>query len=579
MSERKLHVLGEVRLIGRFAPPESSMARAMLCPMAPRDPARPLPGWLLAFDIVLAAPITIVWLGALEPSNGAIAALLHGLAFAVRTLAIAAWRRRALRSLANLLAPSEPSEDQLRAADAALHRFSFGHALVHALAWIGYFALGLALSASTSALLLDRGDLMVGAMLALGTSLGAFVPITLTTRAEVEPDHARVLSTLEARDLPGIATPSSLATRLVSQSVTLVVAAALIVGAVAWQQVASSLAVSLISILAFVAVAAVAQARSILAPLERARVALARLTDVGDIEALAPLPVARQDELGDLTRNLNRLLDGLTRLTAAARALEDFHGPGQLADAMRHMVERTRTIDAQNQAATAKLHATAAALRATAQTQELVHEQQLESVNSIGVTMTSLERSAAQIAAAVVEVSDNAESTLAATDELAQSIAALDGHTQGIRALLEIIRDVASRSDLLALNGALEAMRVGEAGRGFALVADEMRRLAERVTGTVGDVRRLVGDIAEGSESSVDLTELGRQLAEGTTNAAREIASATYRQTSETEQVARAVRELAAFVAQTKDATEQTRRLAGEVEALAEVLGGGRDGG
>ena len=119
------------------------------------------------------------------------------------------------------------------------------------------------------------------------------------------------------------------------------------------------------------------------------------------------------------------------------------------------------------------------------------------SVSEIGETTKSLASSAARISREVGRVFDNAESTLAATDELSSSIMELAARSAGIGELSEVISDVADRSDLLALNGALEATRVGEAGLGFALVAAEMRRLAERVTGTVRDVRPTPVHIAD----------------------------------------------------------------------------------
>lgn len=638
----------------------------MLRSMLPRDHrglAHPISRWMLGFDILVAVPITWVWLGLFEVGAVVPAVLLHGWAFVLRMLACLVHRRRALRSISELAARPDPTH-RLRAAD-ALRWFPLQHALVHALSWVGYFVVGTTMSTLAGVLLVGRGELLAGGLLALGISLGVVVPAMLAAQLDVGP--ARV--EFERAGLSKLDSPTNLTPRLVTQSVCIVLGSVLIVAALAWRaelgaaRLAAvdtartrvtqelfafiddstrtpgrdivlseqppvelahaegrtrdvlvdvdiereivtataplldgrwlvlqqpivldrvgfwrSLAIAFLLIAALVVIGVGAQARSILAPIDRVRATMARLVTVGDVAAIDRLPVLQTDEIGALTRDLNRLLDSLqllataTRTFAHGRDVGELDGHGELADALRSMFERVRTIVAQTHEAAARLGATAAEIRSTAQAQELVHEQQSVSVHSITANMASLESSAAQIAAAVVEVSDNAESTLAATDELSESIAQLDTRTQGIRELLEIIRDVASRSDILALNGALEAIRVGEAGRGFALVADEMRRLAERVTGTVGDVRRLVTDIAEGTENTVDLTELGRTLAEGTTNAAREIASATYRQTSETEQVSHGVRELAEFIVQTTAATRHTRQIADDLQRQAERL-------
>jgi methyl-accepting chemotaxis protein len=622
---------------------------------------------MLVLDILVAVPITTLWLGLFEVDSVVTAVLLHGLAFLLRVLVWMFHRDGVLRGIDELAARSE-SEHARRAAD-ALRQFPLRHALVYALSWAGYFVVGTTMSTLAGALIVGQGELLAGGLLALGISLGVVVPVMLATQLEVEAPRVELLADLERRGASTTHFPSPLASRLVTQSMCLVLGAVLIVVALAWRSELDAarlaavdmarvrvtqelfaftddstrppaqdivlaeqppiafehadphqrdvlveldierervtaaaplldgrwlvheqsvsfdrpafwrdLSLALLAIATLVFVGVVAQTRSILGPVERVRAAIARLVRVGDVGAIDRLPVLQADEIGALSRDLNRLLDSLQILAATTRTFahgqvtRELDEQGELAEALRSLFERVRTIVAHAHEATARLGATVAEIRTTAQDQELIHEQQAESVHSIAENMAALESSAAEIATAVVEVSDNAESTLAATDELAESIAQLDTRTQGIRELLDIIREVATRSDILALNGALEATRVGDAGRGFSLVADEMRRLAERVTGTVGDVRRLVADIAEGSENSVDLTELGRSLAEGTTNAAREIASATYRQTNETEQVSHGVRELAAFIVQTTTATQRTRLIADDLQQQAELL-------
>ena len=119
------------------------------------------------------------------------------------------------------------------------------------------------------------------------------------------------------------------------------------------------------------------------------------------------------------------------------------------------------------------------------------------------------------------EVLTNAEAAAATNDALSDATAALESATGRIGELLESIHEIADRSDLLALNGALEATRAGEAGRGFALVATEMRRLAERVGGTIMSVRARVGEIETACRATVDATERSRRLAKDTADARR----------------------------------------------------------
>ncbi len=138
--------------------------------------------------------------------------------------------------------------------------------------------------------------------------------------------------------------------------------------------------------------------------------------------------------------------------------------------------------------------------------------------------------------------------------------------------LLDVIRDIADKSDLLALNGSLEASRAGEGGHGFALVAAEMRRLAVRVTASVEDVKKLVSDVRESSSSTIMATEEGRRLARATTEAARSITLVSQQQRSGTEQVSQSVRGLTDVVTQAAAATSQTRTSAQGLKRQADLL-------
>jgi methyl-accepting chemotaxis protein len=138
--------------------------------------------------------------------------------------------------------------------------------------------------------------------------------------------------------------------------------------------------------------------------------------------------------------------------------------------------------------------------------------------------------------------------------------------------LLEVIHEISERSDLLALNGSLEATRVGEAGRGFALVAAEMRRLAERVSGAVVDVRERVSAISSAGSSTMMASDQSRALAERTAAAARAITAVTLTQHQDTERVSSATHEVAGSVAASATASVQTRKAAEALRHQADEL-------
>ncbi|MFD9625193.1 methyl-accepting chemotaxis protein [Peribacillus muralis] len=98
-----------------------------------------------------------------------------------------------------------------------------------------------------------------------------------------------------------------------------------------------------------------------------------------------------------------------------------------------------------------------------------------------------------------------------------EQVKGLDSRSQEISQLVQVIKDISNQTNLLALNAAIEAARAGEHGRGFAVVADEVRKLAEEVTASVGDITEIVGTIQTGSKNVVQSLENGySQVDEGT---------------------------------------------------------------
>lgn len=89
--------------------------------------------------------------------------------------------------------------------------------------------------------------------------------------------------------------------------------------------------------------------------------------------------------------------------------------------------------------------------------------------------------------------------------ELANRLNILSGHAAEVKNILNIIQDIADQTNLLALNAAIEAARAGEAGRGFAVVADEVRKLAEKTQKSLTDINATVTTIVQGVEESSEL--------------------------------------------------------------------------
>ena len=313
-------------------------------------------------------------------------------------------------------------------------------------------------------------------------------------------------------------------------------------------------------------------------PLEDITRAVTQITEVGKLDEIAAIAVTHNDETGQLGMKFNDLLDTFRDLSAAAGALARgdleirLEGEGDVATSFRAMIGSLGQIVRQIHETSVLLAAAATEIYAASQEQEAAAASQSTAMVEIRQTMESLFEAAAHVSESVRGVLSNAERTLETTDRMVVRIGDLTNHAGRIGEILETIRDISDRSDLLALNGALEASRAGEAGRGFGLVAGEMRRLAERVMISVHDVRSLVGDIRASGSSTMMATEDSKKLAASTTDAARQITLVTQQQRSGTEQVLQSVREIAETLTQSVAAMAQTRASAEQLKSQADKL-------
>jgi methyl-accepting chemotaxis protein len=208
-------------------------------------------------------------------------------------------------------------------------------------------------------------------------------------------------------------------------------------------------------------------------------------------------------------------------------------------------------------------------LAGLARSQEAASSQQVSAIDQTRGTMEVMLASAQQIAESSSAVLGNAERTVMGNRDVAHRIKELNGHAEKVAEILAVIMQVADRTDLLALNAALEGTKAGEAGRGFTLVAAEMRRLAESVMESVAGIRRLMNDMRASSHSAVQAGQEGIALSEETTRSARDIALVTQQQRKATEQVGRSMDDMAATVSDAIASTRQTASTAADLVSAA----------
>ncbi|MGU3539075.1 methyl-accepting chemotaxis protein [Methylobacterium sp. A54F] len=235
--------------------------------------------------------------------------------------------------------------------------------------------------------------------------------------------------------------------------------------------------------------------RAVVRPLEHV-MAFAERVGSGDLSGT--LDARGADEIGRLGRTLNGMVAGLADLA--------------------------RT----NRAATADLNAAAAEIRASAQQQAASVEEQFAAVQETAATVDEITHSGSQISKRAGEVIASAQATAQTSkaglravadtaramdaireqaEAVAGNIVALSEKTQTIGEIITTVNDISERTHLLALNAAIEAAAAGEGGRSFAVVAAEMKLLADQAKGATAQVRTILGEIQRGINTSVMLTE------------------------------------------------------------------------
>ena len=287
---------------------------------------------------------------------------------------------------------------------------------------------------------------------------------------------------------------------------------------------------------------------------------------------------------------------------------------GRVARAFNKMADKFKGSLGEVAGATSQLAAAAEELSAiNAETNQGISRQQSETervataVNEMSTTVHDVARNAAQAAQAtqgadaeaqrgkqVVKENIKAIEALAAeVERAAQVIKKLEAESASIGTVVDVIRGIAEQTNLLALNAAIEAARAGEQGRGFAVVADEVRTLASRTQQSTQEIQRMIQGLQAGAGEAVKVMVEGRTRAQASVKQAAEageslesitqavasitdlniqIASAAEEQSVVAEEINRNVLTISQVGQQTSLASQQTMVASEELARLAAQL-------
>ncbi|MBI4820378.1 MAG: hypothetical protein HY791_29195 [Deltaproteobacteria bacterium] len=219
-----------------------------------------------------------------------------------------------------------------------------------------------------------------------------------------------------------------------------------------------------------------------------------------------------------------------------------------------------------------ELRASAGEILAVARRTEEQSSDEAAAVDETRRTMAALLDAASEIAESARAVAEIATESSGATELTADRIATLSTQAIRIGSVSDTIESIADKSELLALNAALEGARAGESGRGFVLVAAEMRRLAESVLSAAGEIKKLSIEVRDLSQAAVLATEQSQKLSSRNSDTAKRITLITSQQRSATEQVTESMNEIQQFTQQALSGSREAKATAAELAKTAERL-------
>ena len=297
----------------------------------------------------------------------------------------------------------------------------------------------------------------------------------------------------------------------------------------------------------------------LLAGLRRLRDALQEISS-GEGDLTRTIPIASRDEIGLVAEAFNAFVTTLRTMFLDVREKSLALSGG--IDAL-HLATQAVSRDSERQADVSS--ATAATI-----------EEITVSINHIADNAREAERMAMDAgevsqrsASAVENLSQDIDGISHSVELLAATLGALGEKSGQINAIIGVIKEIADQTNLLALNAAIEAARAGEQGRGFAVVADEVRKLAERTAHATVEIGQLIANTdTETRKAMAGMTETQRSVGSGV-ETSQSVASEMAGIQAEMDKVVGSIRDIAESTREQSVATNEMARAAEDVNRMA----------